>query len=340
MIAAAARAWLVASTTALGLPLGALVLLIFHRLTGGRWGEASKPVLAAIASTLPLWLLLFAPLLAAVPLLMPFINAAPETLPARIVNKLGYFEPGWLVLRTLVIAAMWLVASVLVLPGRLRVPLGPQPAAVVALVLYAGGMLVFTTDWMVALEPEFVSTIYPILVFGAQVTGALAAATVGLRFKGLLAGRQSGGEATKLSGDFAKLMMAAVLSWVYFAYMQWLVIWIGNLPWEAGWYTARLILPWPIAFWIMALGMGLLPFLAFLLRAVRQRGDRVAAIAALILAGYVAEGIWRVGAAFPPDAAYLVLLVVAHLVATGIMIVAVRASLARTGATETTAGHA
>ena len=38
--------------------IGSLALLMIHRLTGGRWGEALEPLLRPLALTLPLLLLL------------------------------------------------------------------------------------------------------------------------------------------------------------------------------------------------------------------------------------------------------------------------------------------
>ena len=47
-------AWLTVALFLLGLPLGALALLMVHGLTGGRWGDAMRPALRATVATLPL----------------------------------------------------------------------------------------------------------------------------------------------------------------------------------------------------------------------------------------------------------------------------------------------
>ena len=46
----------------LGIPLGSMVLLMVHNLTGGAWGELIRPVLEAALSSLPFLLLLSIPL--------------------------------------------------------------------------------------------------------------------------------------------------------------------------------------------------------------------------------------------------------------------------------------
>jgi hypothetical protein len=306
-----ARAWLVATTTLIGLPLGAMVLLMFFAMTGGRWGEAARPALQAIAATLPAMLVLFLPLLAAIPALMPFLSAPPDTLPDRVALKLAYLAPGWIIVRTLIVFAMWLGAAALngVLPVRAR--LTPKPAAAIGLILYALALTVFSTDWMQALEPQFTSTIYAMMVGGTQMLGGFALAIVVLALTRPVAGEAGGGPEASLGDDLGKLLIAGILSFVYLAYMQWLIIWIGDLPPEAAWYVAREAPPWSIAFWVMVLAYAVLPFLALLLSSVRRDARRLTAVSIMILLGHAAEGIWRVAPAFAPDLPYLLLLVAA-----------------------------
>jgi hypothetical protein len=54
-----ARGWLVAFVFWSGIPAGSLVLLLIHRLTGGRWGERLAPALRPAAGAAPLALLAF-----------------------------------------------------------------------------------------------------------------------------------------------------------------------------------------------------------------------------------------------------------------------------------------
>jgi hypothetical protein len=308
---ALARAWLVAVTTLLGLPLGAMTLLMLFALTGGRWGEAARPALRTISAPLPVLLLLFLPLLGAIPALLPFLAAPPATLPDRVALKLAYLAPGWIVRRTLVVFAFWLGAALLLglLPWRVR--LAEKSAAIVALILYALGLTIFTTDWMQALEPQFTSTIYAMMVASAQMLGALALATLVLALTGPVARAAGGGPGASLGDDLGRLLITGILGFVYLAYMQWLIVWIGDLPPEAAWYLARDAMPWPVAFWVMVLAFAVLPFLALLLGAVRKNTARLTAVAVLILIGFTAEGVWRVAPAFAADPPYLLLLAAA-----------------------------
>src|SRR5918911_719531 len=48
------HAWLCAYVFWLGVPLGAVTLVLVHDLTGGAWMASARPVLAAAAVTMPL----------------------------------------------------------------------------------------------------------------------------------------------------------------------------------------------------------------------------------------------------------------------------------------------
>lgn len=296
------QAWLVADQTAMGLSLGATVILLIHSLTGGRWGEAIGPQLRRIAAALPLALIAFLPLLGAIELLMPFLGAPHEDLPAVVVRKLGYLASGWLIARALAGAAVFMLVAWLAGAWRPPQRLPRKTAATIGLILYALALTLFSTDWMMALEPEFTSTIYAMLVASSQVLGALALATALHLLAAGLQPEAGGADKATLSGDLAKLLLSGILTWVYLAYMQWLIIWMGNLPDEIGWYLRRDAGIWPWIFWVMALLFAVGPFLALLLRTVRNQSRRVAIVALMLVAGYVAETIWRLGGAFKGDA--------------------------------------
>jgi hypothetical protein len=279
MIADLARGWLVAINAGIGLPLGALALLNIHALTGGLWGQEARPVLRPIAGLLPLMLVLGLPLLAAIGLLLPFLAADPASLPERVANKLGYLQPSWIVLRTFAGGAAWLVAGFIEGRGR--------GAAVAGLILYMLGLTVFTTDWGQALDPGYYSTIYPVEVAGAQILGALALATA-------LVPRDA-------KGDFGKLLLAVILSWSYFAAMQWLISWMGNLPDEAAWYLEHMAGWWGAVLVLTTLLFAVVPFVALLREAVRKDLRQIRPIAWTIVAGYVLDTVWRLAPAFPPE---------------------------------------
>jgi hypothetical protein len=274
-LAPIAQAWLVAVMTGIGLPLGALAILMIHKLTGGVWGNEAKPALERIASALPLLLLCGLPLLASITLILPFVTQPAADLPPRVAAKLDYLQPLWIIVRTLVIAGIWLVVW--------RTHDRSRRAAVHGLIAYMLGLLVFTTDWMQALDPGYYSTIYPVVVAGAQILGAFALVILLIPID--------------VKGDFGKLLLAALLSWAYFAAMQWLINWMGDLPDEAEWYLRRLNGAWPVLLILMIALFAVVPFFALLPASIRTKLPKLRIVAGIVLAGYVAESLWRMGPA-------------------------------------------
>ena len=274
-LAPIAQAWLVAVMTGIGLPLGALAILMIHKLTGGIWGDEAKPALERIAGTLPLLLLCGLPLLASITLILPFVKLPAGDLPVRVAAKLDYLQPLWIIVRTLVVSGIWLVVW--------RTHDRSRRAAVLGLIAYMLGLLVFTTDWMQALDPGYYSTIYPVVVAGAQIFGAFALAILLIPID--------------VKGDFGKLLLAALLSWAYFAAMQWLINWMGDLPDEAEWYLRRLNGAWPVLLILMIALFAVVPFFALLPASVRTTMPKLRIVAGIVLAGYVAESLWRMGPA-------------------------------------------
>ena len=58
-----AQGWLAAFVFWSGIPIGSLVLLLIHRLVGGRWGEALAPALRPAALFVPLAAIVFIPII-------------------------------------------------------------------------------------------------------------------------------------------------------------------------------------------------------------------------------------------------------------------------------------
>lgn len=277
-LAPIAQAWLIAVNVGIGLPLGAIAILQIHMLTGGLWGEEARPALRSIARLLPLMLLCGLPLLAAIDLLLPFLTQPPATLPPRVVAKLGYLQPAWIIVRTIVVAALWLLAW--------RMAERSRRWAVIGLIVYMLGLLVFTTDWGQSLDPSYYSTIYPVEIAGAQILAAFAAVTLLLP--------------VDAKGDFGKLLLTGLLCWGYFAAMQWLITWMGNLPDEAAYYLRRTDGWWGALLVIAGLLFAIVPFFLLIQERLR-RLPQLRGIAWMILVGYGLETIWRLAPAFAPN---------------------------------------
>jgi hypothetical protein len=263
------RGWLAGWAFWIGFPVGALMLLLAHDLTGGRWGDAAKAPLKALATTLPVAVLAFVPILLSLPLLYPW--ARPEE--AQNLANVFYLNTPFFLARSAVYFVAW--ALLAVLAGR-----GTSFAALGLIVM--GVTATFASfDWMMSIEPDWGSSIYGMLVISGALLTALAAAAL------VPAGENS-------RKDLGSLLIAAILLWAYLSFMQFLIVWEGDMPTEITWYLKRLEGGWGWAAVAIVLGQGLLPFLALLWPPIKRSSRGLAAVCGLLLAAHLLESWWLV----------------------------------------------
>ena len=277
------RGWLAAWSFWIGLPLGALMLLMAHDLTGGRWGAAAGAPLAAAAATLPLAAILFIPVLLGVSRLYPW--ARPEEA-AHLANHF-YLNVPFFVARTVVYFVLWCLLAWLAARRRPPEKVGGATAAAPSLIVLALTATFAAFDWTMSLQPDWSSSIYGMLVIGGDLIGALSAAT----FAAIVTRRATTpGERT----DLGSLLIAGILVWAYFAFMQFVIIWEENLPKEIAWYLPRFAGGWTGVAIAVALSQGLLPFLALIWWPVKRSRFGLAAVCCLLLTAHLLECWWLV----------------------------------------------
>lgn len=291
----ALAAWLTAALVILGLPLGAMTLLMIHGLTGGRWGEAMKPPLRATVATLPLALLFLLPPLLRPDLVFPWAAADAGALPEVVRAKLAYLNVPFLLARFACCAAVWLAMAYFVLqwtdPDFRR---ASTRGFALGLILHGAAVTVFSTDWMLSLDPEFTSTVYAMLEASGEAVGAAALALLVLAATRAIEAVPGGEEDAVLGEDIANMLFGFMLTFAYLAFMQWLVVWAGDLPNDIGWYLRRASGGWRVLLWLAVLLQFALPFAGFLTRAVKRSHRGLVWLAVCVLAGHVLETAWRV----------------------------------------------
>jgi hypothetical protein len=268
------RGWLAGWAFWIGFPVGALMLLLAHDLTGGRWGNAAKAPLKALATTLPVAALAFVPILLSLPLLYPW--ARPEE--AEKLSNTFYLNTPFFLGRAAFYFAAW--ALLAVLAGR------GTPFAAPGLIVMGVTATFASFDWLMSIEPDWGSSIYGMLVISGALLAALAAATLAA------AALRPVGENPRR--DLGSLLIAAILLWAYLSFMQFLIVWEADLPSEITWYLKRLDGGWGWAALAVVLAQGLLPFLALLWPRIKRSRRGLAAVCVLLLAAHLLESWWLV----------------------------------------------
>lgn len=285
-LAAVLRAWVFAAHFWTGVSLGAAVLLLIHAITGGRWGQAMGPGLRAAAGAMPVAALAWLPLILTAPGLFPWAGAEPSDLPETVARKLAYLDVGFLQVRTVVVLLLFLLIC-WVAAGPLRQRWGAAGAATL-LMVYAFAVSILSIDWLLAFEPEFYSTAYPPI----HATGGVVAA---MAFGTLILWASDG--ARDPLADCGMLMLGWAMVWLYLVYMQYLIIWSGDLPQEIAWYLRRSQGGFGVALWL-AIGCHAVVIAAMASPRLKQRPDAVAAAAGVLLLGQAVDLWWRSAPAF------------------------------------------
>ncbi len=251
------RAYLLGFMAWLGVALGSMAILMIRHLTGGGWGVVIRRILGAAMRTVPLLAVLFVPIILAVgqhrvyPWAMPLqaIQDAHirEHLAKHKFITASYLNFSGFLIRAIIYFAIWNLLSFLLShwskqTDRAGAPDNTERFKAVSgpgLILYGFTISFASIDWVMSLDPSWISTIFGLFILIGEVLSAMCFAVIVER---ILFKYKPMSE--MLTPDFVhdhgKWMLAFTMVWAYFGFSQWLIIWAGNLPSEITYYVRRI----------------------------------------------------------------------------------------------------
>jgi hypothetical protein len=289
----------------LGITLGCLVWLLIYGMTGGHWGDAIHPLLEASALMIGLMALLFVPLLFGLDRL--YIWAQPEVVAEDVLllHKQPYLNVPFFIGRAVLYFLIW--AGTILLLNRWWRSLAQSPNVELAqrvrrfsgigLALYGLTMTFSAIDWVMSLDPYWFSTIFGVLVAAGQACAALAFVIMVIAFLGHYPPLSLMITERHIS-DLGNLLLTAVIFWTYIAYVQFFIIWSGNLPEDVLWYLHRLEGGWnwiPLALIVFHF---IVPFVLLLSGQIKRNPRRLAVVALMILVAELLHLYWLVAPTF------------------------------------------
>lgn len=300
------RAWLVAFNLGLGLALGSLVVLMLQYLTGGVWGVVLRRPLEAATRTLPLMALLFVPLAFGMPDLYAWARPEEVALDENLQHKAPYLNPTFFLYRAVIYFALWNgLAWLLNAWSKRQDATGPderllsrcETLSAPGMILYVVSITFASIDWVMSLEPHWYSTIYSAMFGMGQVLSGFAFAVVVVA---VLAGRPPLSEliGRQQRRDLGSLTMAFVMVWAYLSFMQFLLIWAGNLPEEVPWYLARIEGVWFYVALSLVFLHYALPFAILLSASLRSNRTALVWVGSLVVAMRFVDLLWLIVPAF------------------------------------------
>lgn len=302
------RGYLLGFMCWLGVALGSMAIIMIRHLTGGGWGVVIRRLQGAAMRTLPFLALLFVPIVIAVLqhriypwaiwTLSPDAVHDPHIHDHLAKNKFimgAYLNSSGFIIRAAIYFVIWNVLSFLLSKWSKEgdapnAPDNTQKFKAVAgpgLILYGFTISFATIDWVMSLDPSWISTIFGLIILIGQVLSAMCFAVVVER---ILFNYKPMSDMLKpdFVHDHGKWMLTFTMVWAYFSFSQWLIIWAGNLPNEITFYLKRLNGGWG---WI-ALALPLfhfaVPFAILLSRPLKRDIRKLVWVAIwLILMRYV-----------------------------------------------------
>ena len=303
-----AHAYLGAYLFWFGLSFGCLVLTMLHHLTGGRWGDVTRPLLESGIKTLPVTFVLGLPIL----FMMKWIY--PWTQPLEFqTEKMRHQAAIWMnipffTVRYFVYFAIFGVIGYLLLGKyKLRDEMAVQdpehnsspflrtvsaPGLVVAIVT----LTMCQFDWGMSVQAGWYSTIYGLLalVGAGLTTWAFMMITLYLITRQYEAGKAHGGSAdvghplpTLVAKadwhDLGNLMLTFTMLWGYMSLSQMLITYAGHLPSETVFYNYRSLNGWQYVGGFLIALQWVLPFCLLLMRGIKRDPNKLVFVALIIL---------------------------------------------------------
>jgi hypothetical protein len=289
------RAYLLGFMCWLGVALGSMAILMIRHLTGGGWGTVIRRILGAAMRTLPLLFVLFIPMFFGIRKIyiwaQPLGNIEDKHLREHLEQiTQTYLTVNGFIIRAIFYFAVWNVLSFLLSKwsmqtdtpnapdnsGRFKAVSGP------GLILYGFTISFAAIDWIMSLDPSWMSTIFGLIILIGEVLSAMCFAVVVER---ILFDYKPMSELLKpdFVHDHGKWMLAFIMVWAYFNFSQWLIIWAGNLPAEITFYLRRLNGGWGYIGLILVLFHFVIPFATLLSRPFKRNIRKLVWVAVLLL---------------------------------------------------------
>ena len=303
----AATAYLAAVTAVLGVVLGALGMRLIAGVVQATWFTPLRDACERVAATLPLFVLLLAPIFFVLPLLYPWagpLSALDPDAAARVVLRRSWLTTPFVIGRAVVYVAVWCTLALLLqrwsraqgeeqdVHRRALLERRQRALCAAGLPLYAVTITFAAFDWLMPLSVDWYSTIFGVYYWAGGFVAALALLAVLLPRWREPPGVQP--PVVEQAHALGKLLLTFIVFWGYIAFSQLLVVWIADLPSEASFYAPRLAGWWGAAGVVLLVGHFALPLLALLLRPVKRHPRLLAATGVLLLAMHWLDVEWLV----------------------------------------------
>ncbi len=297
-----ARAWgvlLFSNFYAISLSLAGGVFIASQYASSGTWSTIFRRVPEAMLAYVNQgWgpALFFLTIIFGAGTIYPWTHAGWTGGIPYLQGKAAYLSLRPVLLRAAIYFAIWIVLGrMLVRNSRLEDAAGGSHryfkknviVSSVFLMLFAFSYSLASVDWTMSLSPHWTSTMYPWYAWASLFSsglGLIALFSILLRRRGVIPNFNRWH-----LYDLAKLVFAFCGFWAYVWFDQYMLIWYGNIPEEAVYFTLRGAGSWggfTVLFWGNFIVNFIIPFLAIISARQKKREYVMVGVALLLLAGH------------------------------------------------------
>jgi hypothetical protein len=312
---AALFSYLVAFTYWAGVALASLVMLMTFHAFRAKWMVVLRRPLEAMATTVPLFLVLALPILFFLKDIYSWVDPGAAGIFTGhemeiLEHKTGYLNVGFFIARNV---AYFLIAGFVA--WRLfglstRQDASGDPAltqkqrnlGIGALPLIALVMTFAAFDWLMSLNPLWFSTIFGVYYFAGSFWSTLAILII---VSTIARGKDQFGQfvSAEHMQNLGKLLFAFTCFWGYIAFSQLMLIWIANLPEEIPFFVVRFKGEWAVVGIALLVGHFVVPFAVLLSRDIKRNPPRLSVVAGWALLMNLLDIYWLVMPTFDAEKA-------------------------------------
>jgi hypothetical protein len=307
--------YLVAYLYFLSLALGAQFFVLVQFATRSGWSVAVRRMAEHTMGTLPLFALLFIPVVLGLHQIYDWTGAAAVAADHLLQHKRPYLNEPFFLGRAAIYLVAWSGIGIWFrrqsmaqdASGERRITRRLQAVSAPALIVYALTVTFASFDWLMTLDPHWYSTVFGVYFFAGAVVchfALLALLALALRRAGLAAGVIT----VEHLHDMGKLLFAFVCFWAYIAFSQFMLLWYANIPEETIFYLRRLTGSWSSVSVLLALGHFVAPFFFLLPRTVKRSSGGLLLGALWMLGMHYLDLYWLVMPRIHPEGVRLSLL--------------------------------
>jgi hypothetical protein len=304
-----------------GISVACIIMLAIFHTAKAKWMTVLRRTMETMGASVVVFVVLALPILLGAGQLFPWVDPAGWVFPGtnglkftevelhHLHHKHPYLNLTFFYIRQAIYFGVWIFAAWKLRGWSTEQDTSGALELTVKQRRFSPGVLPFLAltitfaafDWLMTLTPLWQSTIFGVYYFAGSFLAAfcvLTIATVNAQGKdeyGTLV-------TTAHFHNLGKLMLAFTAFWAYIAFSQFMLIWIANIPEEAGWFKLRIEGHWkPLSIALFLMGF-VVPFFILLSRELKLKPRLLAVVAVYLLVMHAVDLYWLIWPAYSPEA--------------------------------------